>query len=77
MGEGRGRTFGTKTKKCQRCKKHCSKSPKGYEGMPPKKISNIRNYCFDTVYMSTFLFINFEKALFNNLKIQLYENAAD
>ena len=51
---------------------------KGYEGMPPKKFSMIQNDFFDTIYMSTFLFVfNFEKVLFSNLKIELCENAAD
>ena len=48
--------------------------------MPPKKFSKIQNDFFDTVFMSTFLFVfcfNFENVLFSNLKIELYENAAD
>ena len=57
-GGGRG-AFGTRPKKCPRCKKHCSRSPKRYEGMPPKKFSKIQNNYFDTVFMSTFLFVFF------------------
>ena len=72
-----GGDFWYKAEKCPRCKKHCSRSPNGYEGMPPKKFSKIQNDFFDTVCMSTFLFFNFEKILFSNLKIELYENAAD
>ena len=75
-------TFGTRPKKCPRCKKHCSRNPERYEGMPPKKFSKIQNDFFDTVFMSTFLFVfvfffNFENVLFSNLKTELYENAAD
>ena len=77
-GGGGGGACGTRPKKCPRCKKHCSRSPKGYEGMPPKTFSKIQNDFFDTVFMSTFLFFfNFEKVFFSNLKIELYENAAD
>ena len=36
-------TFGKRPKKCLRCKKHCSRNPKRYEGMPPKKFSKIQN----------------------------------
>ena len=36
--------------------KHCSRNPKRYERMPPKKFSKIQNDVFDTVFMSTFLF---------------------
>ena len=57
--------------------KHCSRNPKRYELMPPKKFSKIQNDFFDTVFMSTFLFFfNFENVLFSNLKIKSYENAA-
>ena len=48
--------------------------------MPPKKFSKIQNDFFDMVFMSIFLFVfffNFENVLFSNLKIELYENAAD
>ena len=71
-------TFGTRPKKCPRCKKHCSMNPKRYEGMPPKKFSKIQNDFSETVFMSTFLFVfNFKNGLFSNLKIELYENAVD
>ena len=68
----KGRAFGTRPTKCPRCKKPCS----GYEGMPPKKFSKIQNDFFDFVCISTFLFFYFEKVLFSNLKIELYENTA-
>ena len=46
--------------------------------MPLKKFSKIQNDFFDTVFMSKFLFVvNFENVLFSNMKIELYENAAD
>ena len=62
LREGRGLgTFGTRPKKCPRCKKHCSRNPKRYEGMPPKEFSKIQNDFFDTVFKSTFLFAFFFK----------------
>ena len=72
-------TFGTRLKKCPRCKKHCSMNPKRYEGMSPKKFSKIQSDFFDTVFMSTSLFVlfYFKNVLFSNLKIELYENADD
>ena len=52
-----GPPFGTRSKKCPKCKKFCSRKPKRYEGMPPKKFSKIQNDFFDTVFMSKFLFV--------------------
>ena len=52
-----GLPFGTRPIKCPRCKKHCSRKPKRYESMPPKKFSKIQNDFFDTVFMSKFLFV--------------------
>ena len=48
---------------------------KRYEGMPPKKFLKIQNDFSDTVHF--FLLLNFKNVLFSNLKIELYENAAD
>ena len=60
LREGRGAwDFWTRPKKCPRCKEHCSRNPKRYDGMPQKKFSKIQNDFFQTAFMSTFLSVFF------------------